>query len=118
VELHDFLDQGKCPGLGEGVIPLHKKARPNTAQQTRKLCRISAGKIWNIIQTVRILAPSDSDVFAALKEDLSGYRFTCDEDVKRAAITWLREQAGACGFYKFIAQCDKYLKCQGDCVDK
>jgi len=58
------------------------------------------------------LAPSESNVFAALKENLSGYRFTCDEDVKRAAIKRLKEQAGA--FYA-SGEC---LKCQGDCVDK
>ena len=67
------------------------------------------------------MAPSESNVFAALKENLSGYRFTCDEDVKCAAIKWLTEQAGAfyaSWLYKLTAQCDKCLKCQGDCVDK
>ena len=60
-------------------------------------------------------------MFAALKENLSGYCFTCDEDVKRAAIKWLKEQTGAfyaSGFYKLIEQCGKCLKCPGDCVDK
>ena len=77
-----FFDQRKCPGLSDVVIPEHNKARPHTAQQTKKLCRISTGETLDHHPHGMDLAPSDSNVFAALKENLSGYRFTCDEDVK------------------------------------
>jgi hypothetical protein len=39
------------------------------------------------------LTPSDLCLFPALKEQLLGYRFTCNEDVKFDTITWLTQEA-------------------------
>jgi hypothetical protein len=38
------------------------------------------------------LATCDFHRLSALKGNLRGHHFTCDEDVTRAAITWLRQQ--------------------------
>ena len=76
-----FLKQGKCPGLCEGVIPLHNKARPHTALQTGKLCRISAGKRSTLIQTVLIWHPASLMCLLPWKR-------TCQDIVSHATKTW------------------------------
>jgi hypothetical protein len=81
VELHDFFYQGKCPGLSDVVIPLRNKARPHTAQQTRKLCRISIGKRRTIIHTVRIWHPTSLLCLLPWKR-------TCQDNVSPATKTW------------------------------
>jgi len=121
VELQAFFGHGKCPGLSDGVIPLHKKARPHTAEQTRKLRRISAGKRWTIIHTGRIWHPASLMRLLPWKRTCQGIVSPATKTSKLAAITWLTEQAGALyasGFHKLIAQCDKCLNCQGDCLVK
>jgi len=67
------------------------------------------------------LVPDNFHLFPALKKHLSGHCFTCDEDVKCATIMWLARQGHT--FYvswmdKLITCCDRWLKCQGVCVEK
>jgi len=56
-----------------------------------------------------------------MKEHLSGYCFTCDEDIKHATTTQLIQQGHIFYAYrmdKLITCCDKYLNYQGDYVEK
>lgn len=53
--------------------------------------KIYVKKRLNIHHTLKVWNPVIF-MFLALKEYLSGHRFTCDEDVKRATITWLSQQ--------------------------
>jgi hypothetical protein len=67
------------------------------------------------------LALSDFHMFPALKEHLSEYRFTRDENVKRTINVRLTQQANmfdASGSNKLITRCDKCLRLQDDCVEK
>jgi hypothetical protein len=55
------------------------------------------------------LAPSEFNLFAALKENLSGCRFNCDEDVRHAAChvaEATRNTLCASGMDKLTACCD------------
>jgi hypothetical protein len=67
------------------------------------------------------LAPSDYNLFGALKEALRGRRFTSDQDVKEAAHAWLAAQPKT--FFSEVIKMlvQRWTKCveeQGGYVEK
>ncbi|GFG40601.1 hypothetical protein Cfor_06638, partial [Coptotermes formosanus] len=81
------------PGLlSDGETPRSDNAQPHTTQQSQNLLRKFGWKPLNHRPYSPNLVSSDFQLFRALKEQLSGHRFTCDEDVKRATVTWLTQR--------------------------
>jgi hypothetical protein len=67
------------------------------------------------------VVPSHFYLFRSLRGRFSGHRFTFDDNVKHATITWLRNVNVT--FYasemdKFTILCNKYLKPSRGCVEK
>jgi hypothetical protein len=106
--------------FGDGVILHFDFAHLSRAQQT-----------WNLLEKVGWemdhalyspdLVPSNFHLFPALKKHLSGHCFTRDEDIKCATIMWLACRGHT--FYmswmdKLITCYDRWLSCQGVCVEK
>ena len=112
----------KCPGLlTRGVMLLHDNACPHAATVTQQ--NLECFK-WTIIDHPPYspdLAPSDFHLFPALKEHLSGQRFSTDDDIKSAVTKWLNAQGT--DFYrvdieKLVPRLDKCLNKNGDYVEK
>ena len=112
----------KRPGLlTTGVLLLHDNARPHVATETQQLLQRFK---WTILEHPPYspdLAPSDFHLFLALKDHLSGHKFTSDDDVKTAVTRWLKSQGAEfyeTGINKLVPRLDKCLNLGGDYVEK
>ncbi|GFV59048.1 histone-lysine N-methyltransferase SETMAR [Trichonephila clavipes] len=81
--------------LSSGIVLLHDNARPHTAVITREVLRKFK---WDVFQHPPYspdLAPSDYDLFTAMKKWLGGKNFADDEKLKNAVTHWFKSQAAA-----------------------
>jgi hypothetical protein len=106
--------------FGDGVILLFDFVHLSRAQQTWNLLEKFSWEMDHALYSPG-LVPGNFHLFPALKKHLSGHCFTCDEDVKCATIMWLARQGHTfCVSWmdKLITCCDRWLNCQGVCVEK
>jgi hypothetical protein len=83
----------KCPSLfSDGVVLLNDNAWLHMVHKTQDLLQNFrlATLYYHLYRPD--LGPSHFHLFPVFKEYLSGYCFTCDEDIKHATITWLTQQ--------------------------
>ncbi|UYV65006.1 hypothetical protein LAZ67_3002786 [Cordylochernes scorpioides] len=83
----------KRPGLlSRKVLLVHDNARPHAARTTQTLLENFKWKIFTHTPYSPDLAPSEFDLFPALKLHLGGKHFANDGEVQAEANHWLRKQ--------------------------
>jgi transposase len=85
--------QSKHPGLPiTGVLLFHNNAQPHTAHVTAS--KIKDLHFEGVPQPPYSpdLVPSDFNMFGAVKGELSGRKFRCDEKVQEEVHDWLCKQ--------------------------
>ena len=84
-------------------------------------CHVVSAEIAVAIPYSPDLAPSNFFLFPKMKERLAGKRFTNDEDLTDAVVTWLNNQAATWyeeGIHKLVPRYEKCLNVKGDYVKK
>jgi histone-lysine N-methyltransferase SETMAR len=110
------------PGLlTTGVLLLNNNTRPHIATAIQQLLQRFRWTVLEHLPYSPDLAPSDLHLFPALKDHLSGHKFSSDNDVKTAVTKWLKSQGTEfyeAGINKLVPRQDKCLSLGGDYVEK
>ncbi|GBM26680.1 Mariner Mos1 transposase [Araneus ventricosus] len=114
--------QNKRRGLlSSGLVLLHDNRNRSSAVRTGEVLRKFK---WDVFQHPPYspdMAPSDFNLFTAMKKWLGGQHFADDEELKNAVTHWLKSQAAAFyaeGIGKLVKRYDKCLNNGGDYVEK
>lgn len=120
-QLRDAIKEKRRGMLRKGVLLLHDNASPHTGHIAQTaLSKLKFEQLPHPAYSPD-LAPSDFHVFPKLKLDLKGRRFSSDDQVKEAVLSWLDSMPKS--FWEAgINKCkERWLKCfnvNGDYVEK
>ena len=99
----------------------YDSSHPHAAAATRQANRNRKFEVLPHPTYSPVLAPCDFHACGPRKEALHCHRFGCDEEVQKAAHTWIREQPETCLSDVIRKLVDRHKKCvelQGDYVEK
>jgi hypothetical protein len=119
--LHSAIQNQWQGLLSSRVMLLHNNVRPHAAARTQAILREFGWEVFEHPANSPDLAPSDFQLFPALKEFLGGRHFKSNEEVKAVIKEWLNGLEGeVCdeGIQNLITHCYKCLNVGGDYVEK
>jgi len=100
---------------------LHDNARPHSARVKIDALDTLKYEVLSHPPYSPDLAPSDFHFIPHLKTDLKGTHFTCDDEVKQALTSWIKQRTPEFftdGMRKLVLRWEKCNEQQGDYVKK
>lgn len=120
-KLREAIMEKRRGKVTRGVLLLHDNAPPHKSTIAQEKLRELKFEQLPHPPYSPDLAPSDFHVFPKMKMDLKGRKFSSDDQVKDAVMTWLNSMSMSF-WQKGIDKCkDRWLKCHnvdGDYVEK